>query len=144
MDGKAPVADGMGANGSGIEHRLCGISETVPHLEIAELWLFPPLSDVEDSFEFFLFTRFLDGDARALYSARMVPANGAPAHQVIVEHGHVPAGRVPRLVGQLQRRLGGGVPPRHVVIDGEQQRWESLLNEARAAIERNADAPGPT
>lgn len=144
MDGKAPVAGGMGVNGSGIETRLNGISEAVPHLEIAELWLFPPLTDVEESSEFFLFTRFLDGDARALYSARMVPENGAPAHQVIVEHGHVPAGRVPRLIGQLQRRLGRTAPPRHVVIDGKRQRWEDLLNEARAAIDRNGDAPGPT
>ena len=144
MDGKAPAADGMGANGSVIETRLNGISEAVPYPEIAELWLFPPLTDVEESSEFFLFTRFLDGDARALYSARLVPANGAPAYQVIVEHGRVPAGRVPRLIGQLQRRLGRSAPPRHVVIDGEHQRWEDLLNEARAAIERNGDVPGPT
>ena len=144
MDGKALVADGMGANGSIIETRLNALSEAVPHVEIAELWLFPPLADVESSAEFFLFTRFLDGDSRALYSARMVPENGAPAHQVIVEHGRVPAARVPRLIGQLQRRLGHGAPPRHVVIDGERQRWEDLLHEARTAIERNGDAPGQT
>ena len=99
--------------------------------------MFPPLSGVESSAEFFLFTRFLDGGSRGLYSARMVPANGAPSHQVIVEHGRVPAERVPRLIGQLQRRLGQGAPPRHVVIDGEQQRWEDLLNDARAAIREN-------
>lgn len=144
MDGKAVMAHGMGGSGSVIETRLTGISEAVPHFEIADLWLFPPLSDVEDSSEFFLFTRFLDGNARALYSARMVPANGTPAHQVIVEHGHVPASRIPRLIGQLQRRLGRGSPPRHVIIDGEQQRWEDLLKEARAAIDRSADTPGPT
>ena len=144
MDGKALVADGTGANGSIIETRLNAISEAVPHLEIAELWLFPPLADVESSAEFFLFTRFLDGDSRALYSACMVPANGAPAYQVIVEHGRVPAARVPRLIGQMQRRLGRSTPPRHVGIDGERQRWEDLLNEARAAIERNGDAPALT
>jgi hypothetical protein len=144
MDGKALKADGMGANGSIIETRLNAISEAVPHFEIAELWLFPPLADVDKSAEFFLFTRFLDGDSRALYSARMVPANGAPSHQVIVEHGRVPAARVPRLIGQLQRRLGRSAPPRHVVIDRDHQRWEDLLNEARATIERNGDAPGPT
>jgi hypothetical protein len=124
MDGKAVVADGTGTNGSGIATRLDALCKAIPHIEISELWLFPPLSDVESSAEFFLFTR-------------MVPANGAPSHQVIVEHGRVPAERVPRLIGQLQRRLGQGAPPRHVVIDGEQQRWEDLLNDARAAIREN-------
>jgi hypothetical protein len=137
MDGKAVVADGTGTNGSGIATRLDALCKAIPHIEISELWLFPPLSDVESSAEFFLFTRFLDGGSRGLYSARMVPANGAPSHQVIVEHGRVPAERVPRLIGQLQRRLGQGAPPRHVVIDGEQQRWEDLLNDARAAIREN-------
>ncbi len=97
---------------------------------------------MEDSAEFFLFTRFLEGGSRGLYSARLVPANGAPAHQVIVEHGRVPAERVPKLIGQLQRRLGQGAPPRHVVIDGERGRWENLLNDARSAIEQNG-APAP-
>lgn len=135
MDGKAPEAEARGSDGSTIAWRLNAVERAVPPPEIADLWLFPPLPEVESSAEFLLFTRILEGDARALYSARMVPANGTPSHQVIVEHGSVPAERVSRIVGQLQRRLGHDAPPRHVPIEGEPERWRSLL-------ERNG-GPGP-
>ena len=62
---------------------------------------------------------------------RLLPANGAPARQVVVEHGTVPADRVQRLVGRLQNRVGQSKAPRHVVIDGETGRWEALVAEAR-------------
>lgn len=126
MDGKAIEAEQHGSNGSSIAARLDAVERAVPPPEIADVWLFPPLPDVESSAEFLLFTRILEGNARALYSARMVPENGTPAHQVIVEHGSVPAERVSRIVGQLQRRLGHDAPPRHVPIEGEPDRWRSL------------------
>lgn len=107
--------------------RLHALGQIVPPLEIAELWVFPPLEDVDQSAEFFLFTRFLDGEQRTLYSARMVPANGSPARQIVVEHGSVPADRVPRLVGQLERRLGRHHPPRHIAVRGKADIWEALL-----------------
>lgn len=126
MDGKA-AEERRASNGSTIASRLNAVERIVPPPEIADLWLFPPLPDVESSAEFLLFTRILEGNARALYSARMVPANGTPSHQVVVEHGSVPAERVSRIVGQLQHRLGHGAAPRHVPIEGRPDRWRSLL-----------------
>jgi hypothetical protein len=121
------------AGGSVLATRLAALEQRVPPPEIADVWLFPPLPDVVSSSEFLLFTRILDAETRALFSARMVPENGTPAHQVIVEHGSAPADRVPKLVSNLQRRLGHDAPARHVEIDGETERWRQLVEETRRA-----------
>lgn len=129
-----PRSNGRMADDTGqlpFASRLSELSRMVPPPEIAELWVFPPLADVQASGEFFLFTRYLDDDSRRVYSSRLLPANGAPARQVVVEHGTVPADRVQRLVGRLQHRVGQSKAPRHVVIDGETGRWEALVAEAR-------------
>lgn len=126
-------ATGEPAGGSVLATRLAALERRVPPPEIADVWLFPPLPDVVSSSEFLLFTRILDAETRALFSARMVPENGTPAHQVIVEHGSAPADRVPRLVSNLQRRLGHDAPARHVEIDGETERWRELVEETRRA-----------
>jgi FAD/FMN-containing dehydrogenase len=112
-----------------VGRRLQLLGSVVPPLEIAELWVFPPLPEVDASAEFFLFTRIQEGNRRALYSARLLPENGSPARQVVEEHGSVPADRLPRLVGRLQRRLGEHHCPLHVVIDGQAGRWQELLDE---------------
>jgi hypothetical protein len=111
--------------------RLSAVEQHVPPPQIADIWLFPPLPDVLESSDFVLFTRIVDHDTRALFSARMVPENGSPAHQVIVEHGSAPADRVPKLVQGLQRRLGPDGAARHVRIDGQPERWQTLLAETR-------------
>ncbi len=113
--------------------RLGDLSQRVPPPRIADVWLFPPLPQVEDSSEFLLFTSILENGGRALYSARMVPANGTPPHQVVVEHGRAPADRVPGLVAGLQRRLGQPNPARHVSIDGDGARWEAFVEQSREA-----------
>jgi len=122
---------GRGVEGEVLATRLSELEQRVPAPEIADVWLFPPLPEVVSSSEFLLFTRILERDMRVLFSARMVPANGSPSHQVIVEHGSAPADRLPRLVTALQRRLGQPAPARHVPIEGQLERWESLLAEAR-------------
>jgi len=130
--------NGQAADQAALASRLDDVERYVPVPQIADVWLFPPLPDVVDSSEFLLFTQILDGDARALFSARMVPANGRPAHQVIVEHGSAPADRLPRLVSGLQRRLGQTLPARHVSIGGEAERWRRLVEDARTES-RGAD-----
>ncbi len=125
-------------DGAVLAARLTDVERCVPALEIADVWLFPPLPDVVPSSEFVLFTRMLEGDTRALFSARMVPENGSPAHQVIVEHGSAPAEILPRLVSDLQRRLGQASPARHVTIGGEPDAWRQLLDEMRG--DRAAEA----
>lgn len=112
-----------------IVRRLTDLGRAVPPPEIAEIWVFPPLESVEASAEFLLFTRYLDEHHRRVYSARMVPPNGHPARQVVVEHGCVPADRVPRLVGDMQRRLGEERQPIHLEIGGRPERWRTLVEE---------------
>jgi hypothetical protein len=127
-----PRNGGMAEDGQlSLASRLSELGRLVPPPEIAELWMFPPLADLQESGEFFLFTRYLDDDSRRVYSSRLLPANGSPARQVVVEHGTVPADRVQRLVGRLQHRVGQPDSPRHVVIDGESGRWDDLLAEAQ-------------
>jgi hypothetical protein len=116
--------------------RLQAVGRAVSPEEIGDLWIFPPLSDVEESSEFLLFTRHRDGDRRSVYSARVRrddgedPGSGAApgtsrrpsenggapggdggsglvsAPQRITHHGTVPRDRVGRLVRRFRRRLG--------------------------------------
>lgn len=136
MDARVDGRTSGPQNGSAVDPRsrvarLGDLGRRVPPPRIADVWLFPPLPQVEDSSEFLLFTRILADGRRALCSARMVPANGTPAHQVVVEHGRAPAERVPRLVAGLQRRLRQSTPARHVSINGDDGRWEAFLEESR-------------
>lgn len=132
MDETASPAGCGVAPENGVAHRLRSLAETVSPLEIAELWVFPPLAELESSAEFFLFTRFHGGERRVLYSARMRRENGSGDRQVVVEHGSVPAHRVPRLVERLQKRLGqnGEGQPFHAVIEGSAARWRALFEQA--------------
>lgn len=136
-NGNGALRNGALARETPVVSRLSKLTEVVPPPEICELWVFPPLRDLDDSEEFFLFTRFFEGETRRIYSARMLPANGRPAKQVVVEHGTVPADRVPGLVGRLQRRTGQEAEARHVLIDGRVQRWEQLLAELRDEATRD-------
>lgn len=54
-----------------LARRLRALSRAVSPEEMGELWIFPPLSDMEGSSEFLLFTRRLERDRRRVYSARM-------------------------------------------------------------------------
>lgn len=131
-----------------LARRLHEVERAVSPSEIGELWIFPPLADVEESAEFLLFTRVLQEDRRRLYSARLRrltgeegeeaangngtrptgngDGSGARKHE-ITEHGSVPADRVPGLVQRFRRRLGEGAEPTHLVIDGSVDRWSSLV-----------------
>ena len=150
------MAQGAGASVPDVSEELVGrlraVGKAVPPGEIGELWIFPPLPDVEASAEFLLFTCRLEEDRRRVYSARMVRgangngsagaaasgtdganADGASsrdeAGQRITEHGSVPAGRVSRLVDRFRRRLQEEGEPRHLVIEGRPERWAALLGQ---------------
>jgi len=143
--------------------RLRAVGRAVSPEEIGDLWIFPPLSDVEDSSEFLLFTRHREGDRRSVYSARVrrnegdEPGSGkAPgtdgrplqdagtpdgaggpqgaAAQRITHHGTVPGDRVGRLIRRFRRRLGEeDREPVHVTLDGRRDRWSALLGADRDA-----------
>ncbi|MFQ5678179.1 MAG: hypothetical protein ACE5HP_01810 [Gemmatimonadota bacterium] len=138
MDEVASLAGPTRAEDSPVAVRLQALARTVPPTEIGELWVFPPLEALEGSAEFFLFTRRVGEERRGLYSARLEGENGSGERQVVVEHGSVPADRVPRLVDRLQRRLGEGFRPYHAVIDGSTVRWEELLHTHRNGGSREA------
>ncbi|MFQ5690670.1 MAG: hypothetical protein ACE5HQ_10400 [Gemmatimonadota bacterium] len=139
MDGMAVQVGRTAPERLNVAQRLGALGEVVPPPEIAELWVFPPLVDVDASAEFFLFTRLVDGTRRGVYTARVLPENGASARQVIVEHGSVPANRVALLVDRFQRRLGSDHRPAHYVIEGRPERWTELIA-ARSAAEDGAPA----
>lgn len=125
MDAQVKQPPGVSA----LATRLNEVERRVPVPRIADVWLFPPLPDVVSSSEFLLFTTMLEDETRALFSARMVPENGSPAHQVIIEHGTAPAELMPKLVSNLQDRLGQVAPARHVAIEGEPERWRELIDD---------------
>lgn len=137
MDEAATPAGRTVATGSAVARRLHALTRAVSPREIAELWVFPPLAELESSAEFFLFTRFHGDERRTLYSARLRREDGSGARQVVVEHGSVPADRVPALVERLQRRLGDDGRPFHVAIEGSDARWAELFGEG------GGDAGGP-
>ncbi len=114
--------------------RLDELSRRIPPSRVADVWLFPPLPDVASSSEFLLFTSYLANGGRALYSARIIPANGTPACQIVVEHGRMPADGVTNVVEGLERRLGRRVPVRHISIKGDSKRWQNFLEQSRADV----------
>jgi len=125
-----------------LAERLRHLGEAVPPSEIAELWIFPPMVELENSSEFFIFTRFFNGKGRRVYSAGLTgiaDADPVPVDdQQILEHGSVPHDRVPRIVERFQRRLGENREPRHLIIEGQEERWATLV-----PIEPDADEPVP-
>lgn len=156
-----------------VARRLRAIGRSISPAEIADIWVFPPLAELETSAEFFLFTR-VDGEGRRrLYTARLggngghagengaPPGRGAPSdadgsgyrspdglEQVIIEHGAVPADRVGRLVARFRRRLGEERDPVHLAVGGREGRWESLVGangdgERRAGIDIDAGGSKP-
>jgi hypothetical protein len=52
-----------------LAHRLRELGRQVSPAEISEVWVFPPLSDLEGSTEFLLFTRFLGPELRRMCGA---------------------------------------------------------------------------
>lgn len=138
-----------------ITGRLRDLERSVQPEEICELWIFPPLSEIDGSAEFFLFTRFAEDDRRGLCSARLrrrpdgevvgdgpdrPEVNGSARNgedgasdqvravrQKITEHGSVPADRLPRLVERFRKRLGEDEEPLHFRIEGSPSRWKRLV-----------------
>jgi hypothetical protein len=151
------VKNGNGTNGTGetpplasrgeaalanpLSERLRSLEGRVPPNEISDLWVFPPLSDLEDSREFVLFTRRLPDEMRRVCAAEFPAAsggvdaggnghatgNGRGANVRITEYGRVPSGRVSRVVEGFRRRLGDDREPLHLRIEGRPDSWDRLL-----------------
>ncbi|HKK28373.1 MAG TPA: hypothetical protein VKB18_09850 [Gemmatimonadota bacterium] len=134
--------------------RLRDVERRMDPAEIAGVWIFPPLPDLEASSEFVLLSRYLTDGRLRLYTsglrrrareaesaagdageaggtgsgsegASSSPPTGAD-HEV-TEHGAVPADRLPRLLDRFRRRIDQEADPRHVAIEGSRERWEALV-----------------
>jgi len=139
--------------------RLRDLGQRIAPAEISDVWVFPPLANLEGSTEFLLFTRYLPDEMRHLcgaeFTADASPRNGhgqaggngngngngngqaAPPDRVrrITEYGAVPSHRVPRVVAGFRRRLGDLREPLHFEIGGSVDSWGKLV----AAEEPPAD-----
>lgn len=61
-----------------VARRLRAVGRAVSPEEIGDLWIFPPLEDIEHSAEFLLFTRKMEEGKLRLYSARVRRAVAGP------------------------------------------------------------------
>lgn len=99
--------------------RLKRLAGSIPPEELSEVWVFPPLDDVEGSDEFHLFTRAMD---EGVYRVCAAEFSGEEIARVTV-YGAVPEARVPRLVSGFRDRLGDGRAPLYLPIFGSMARW---------------------
>ncbi len=138
-----------------LSDRLRTLRVRVSPEEISDLWVFPPLADLDDSREFVLFTRLLPDEMRRVCAAEFPVApggngavgagqaggngtdragedghangNGRGTTVRITEYGRVPTGRVSRVVEGFRRRLGDDREPLHLRIGGSLDSWDRLL-----------------
>lgn len=151
--------------------RLRRLAGRIPPEELSEVWVFPPLEDIEGSDEFHLFTRRMSegvyrvcaaefpgdggkngaagggngaaGDSASGSSATIVDGKKAGEPRVTV-YGAVPESRVPRLVAGFRDRLGDGREPLYLPIYGSLERWRLAVGvDADAADEAPESAAPP-
>lgn len=118
--------------------RLRRLAGRIPPDELSEVWVFPPLEDVEGSDEFHLFTRRMSEGVYRVCAAEFAgdSENGAEPDAAGAEvggkvaglprvtvYGAVPESRVPRLVAGFRDRLGDGRDPLYLPIYGSLERW---------------------
>ncbi|MCL7970804.1 MAG: hypothetical protein M8866_01775 [marine benthic group bacterium] len=136
--------------------RLRDLGQRIAPTEISDVWVFPPLSHLEGSTEFLLFTRFLPDEMRHLCGAEFAEGNGNGNGQVaaslgngnghangngdgetavaggncrrITEYGAMPSHRVPRVVAGFRERLGDHREPLHFEIGGCTDSWVQLIS----------------
>ena len=95
--------DGNGTSGhpavasivdSDLAVRLRALEHSVSPAEISDLWVFPPLPDLEDSGDFVLFTRVLPDEMRRICRAEFAEAvaTNGNGHQVNGRNGNGVAG----------------------------------------------------
>jgi hypothetical protein len=103
--------------------RLRKLAGSIPPEELSEVWVFPPLADLEDSEEFILFTRQM---AEGVFRICAAEFSQGEAARVTV-YGAVPETRVMSLVGGFQRRLGDRREPLYLPIFGSNERWRLVV-----------------
>lgn len=147
--------------------RLRRLAGRIPPDELSEVWVFPPLEDIEGSDEFHLFTRRMsegvyrvcaavfpgdsgkdaaaDGAANGSASATAVDGKTTGEPRVTV-YGAVPESRVPRLVAGFRDRLGDGREPLYLPIYGSLERWRLAVgvDAPKSVPDEDAETPAET
>lgn len=138
--------------------RLLEVARRVPTGAIGEVWIFPPLPEIEESAEFLVFTRYEEDGRLRLYTARRRRGSpvatadrpegeaagattGADPQEEVRAHGVVPADRLPRLLERFQRRVGPDHEPVHVRVEGSDDRWRALVRRAEPGEPEQGSAP---
>ncbi len=103
--------------------RLRKLAGSIPPEELSEVWVFPPLPDLEDSEEFVLFTRRVADGVFRVCAAEFA---GGETVRVTV-YGAVPETRVMNLVAGFRRRLGDRRDPLYLPIFGSSDRWRLVV-----------------
>lgn len=110
--------------------RLRRLEGRIPPEELSEVWVFPPLDDVEHSEEFHLFTRRMSEGVFRVCAAEFTSENGEWEARVTV-YGAVPESRVQRLVNGFRDRLGDRREPLYLPIFGSLERWRLAVGPDR-------------
>jgi hypothetical protein len=105
--------------------RLRDLGQRVAPAEISDVWVFPPLSHLEGSKEFLLFTRF-NGNGNGDGNGELAAGYGRV--RSITEYGAVPSHRVSRVVAGFRERLGEHSEPLHFEIGGCADSWGQLID----------------
>lgn len=147
--------------------RLRRLAGRIPPDELSEVWVFPPLEDIEGSDEFHLFTRRMSEGVFRVCAAEFPGdggkndaaggTNGSAAGSAtgssattgdgkkageprVTVYGAVPESRVPRLVAGFRDRLGDGREPLYLPIYGSLERWRLAVGvDAEAEVDADAD-----
>lgn len=143
--------------------RLRRLAGRIPPDELSEVWVFPPLEDIEGSDEFHLFTRRMsegvyrvcaaefpgDGGKDDAAGGANGSATGSSATTVdgkkageprVTVYGAVPESRVPRLVAGFRDRLGDGREPLYLPIYGSLERWRLAVGVEADAVDTADEA----
>lgn len=119
--------------------RLRRLAGSIPPEELSEVWIFPPLDDVEGSDEFHLFTRRVSEGVFRVCAAEFADSGVAR----VTVYGAVPEARVPGLVAGFRRRLGERHDPLHLPIFGSRERWRLVVGaDPEPELEARADGAG--
>lgn len=111
--------------------RLRRLAGRIPPDELSEVWVFPPLDEVEGSDEFHLFTRRMSEGVFRVCAAEFAGEDGRGEARVTV-YGAVPESRVSRLVAGFRDRLGDGREPLYLPIYGSMERWRLAVGADQA------------
>ena len=136
----AQTMNGQGTIAPETIGRLRKLAGSIPPEELSEVWVFPPLPDIDDSEEFVLFTRRMSEGVFRVCAAEFSRDESAR----VTVYGAVPESRVMNLVAGFQRRLGDSREPLYLPIFGSNDRWRLAVGADPEPVLRLETLPSET